>query len=204
MPFAPCKRVPEAVAAWRDLPVFAVGARTAGLARRAGFARVEAGGARRQRPCRRHRRRGEPGKPTAERAGAAALLCGQDAVRRSRAGAATGRSAVFRRRVLCDAAAGLSGRDAGRAGRRDRSRRRCYYSRETAVSFFRLMAEAGLMDHFRVRRIVCLSEKVATGLPAHLQVRRRDARAARRKRRSLQSLLQCGNETMNPAETVSV
>lgn len=40
-----------------------------------------------------------------------------------------------------------------------------FYSCGTAHAFFRLLAEAGLTDQFRARRIVCLSEKVATALP---------------------------------------
>ena len=44
-----------------------------------------------------------------------------------------------------------------------------FYSRETARAFFRLIAQAGLRDQFRVRRIVCLSDKVVTGLPAALR-----------------------------------
>lgn len=162
------QQVPEAVAAWRNLPVFAVGARTAGLASRAGFACAEAGGA------------------------AGEALAGKiiDAASRGRVGVSTDAPLLY--------CAGKARSDdferALRLASVPFSVAECYamrrlsypaevlaelvsgpfeaalfFSRETAVSFFRLMAGAGLMDHFRVRCIVCLSEKVTTGLPVRLQ-----------------------------------
>ena len=162
------EQVPEAIAAWHDLPVFAVGERTAGLAREAGFTQVEAGGSAgtslagaiaaavaRGRPC-----------LSAE----APLLYCAGAKRAGGFEQALHHAAVpfsvaecYAMRALPYAAGTLAGMIS------EPFEAALYYSRETALCFFRLLAGTGLMDRFRVHRIVCLSEKVVTGLPAHLR-----------------------------------
>lgn len=160
--------VPEAVAAWRDLPVFAVGAKSAACARRVGFARVEEGGGTGRGLAGSIVAAAETGNPALGTARPLLYCAGKtrsDAFERALQLAAVPFSVAecYAMRPLAYPAtilAGLVARPFEAA---------LFYSHETAVSFFRLMAEAGLMDRFHACRIICLSDKVAAALPATLQ-----------------------------------
>ncbi len=155
--------VPEAVAAWGDLPLFAVGARTAGLARQAGFARAEQGGGSGRDLAARIAAAGGP------RADAPLLYCAgrprSDGLERAlrAAGVPFSVAECYRMEPLAYPDAALAELLAVPLAAA------LFYSRETAAAFFRLLSAAGLMDRFRPDRIVCLSDGVTAGLPEKLR-----------------------------------
>ena len=156
----------EAVVAWSALPLFAVGEQTALLARRAGFERAEAAGGTSSALAARIAAAAREGALAADMP----LLYCAGTTRTVEFEQALQRAAIPFAVAECYSMQSISHPPAALAQLlAEPFEAALFYSRETAVSFFRLMVSTGQMDHFRARRIVCLSDRVVTGLPVHLR-----------------------------------